>query len=193
MAPISADDSPTDDQAMAADWAGFLAGQEAARDRLYARCYAEFRAIAHQLLKRQAGKSLYQTTEVVNEAAMRLLRLDRMRWQDRGHFLAMAARVMRRVLIDESRRDNAGKRSGIKVATTWLDRDHADPMVELERLDTAMADLAAIDPERARIVELRFFAGLTIEDTARALDCSENTVKRRWRAARLWLLEQIGG
>ncbi len=191
--PDGVDESSTEDRDFAEDWAGFLAGRADARDRMYERCYAEFRLIARRLLRRQAGKSLYQTTEVVNEAAMRLLRLDRMRWQDRGHFLAMAARVMRRVLIDESRRDGTQKRSGIQVQTAWLERNGNDVHVDLERLDAAMADLAAIDPERARVVELRFFAGLTIEETALALDCSENTVKRRWRVARIWLLQEIGG
>lgn len=194
-------DAITEDTALAADWAGFVAGDATARDRLYARCYDEFRQIAHRVLRRNDAPRLLQTTELVNEAAMRLLRLDRMRWQDRGHFLAMAARVMRQVLIDDSRRDLAQKRGGVRVHTTWMDERGMseaaasglapDEGVDLARLDAAMRDLSTLSPARAQVVELRFFAGLTLEETALAMDVSDSTVKRQWRAARAWLLAEL--
>ena len=185
----------TEDPALAADWAGFLAGNTPARDRLYARCYDEFRHIAQRVLRRNQTPGGLQTTELVNEAAMRLLRLDRMNWQDKGHFLAMAARTMRQVLIDESRRDLALKRGGVRVQTTWLTNEHGAVTtgagIELEKLDSAMRELHGIAPERARLVELRFFSGLTIEETALAMGISDTTVKRQWRAARAWLLAYL--
>ena len=188
------DQPVTDDVSLAMDWAGFLAGDAPARDRLYARCYDEFRRIAQHVLRRNARRPL-QTTELVNEAAMRLLRLDRMNWQDRGHFLAMAARTMRQVLVDESRKDLALKRGGIRVQTTWIEDQHAaattEASIEIEQLDAAMAELHVVAPERARLVELRFFSGLTIEETALALAISDTTVKRQWRVARAWLLAQL--
>lgn len=184
----------TTDVALAADWAGFLKGDGAARDRLYARCYDEFRVIARKVL-RGRDRRVLQTTELVHEGAMRLLKLNRMRWQDRGHFLAMAARAMRQVLIDELRKENSIKRGGLKLHTTahedQLLTDSTIDGLDIERLDAAMKQLAQVSPERARLVELRFFVGMTTTEIAEALECSERTVKRQWRAARLWLLAQL--
>jgi RNA polymerase sigma factor (TIGR02999 family) len=133
-----------------------------------------------------------QPTELANETALRVLKLDRMDWRDRAHFLATAATVMRQALIDEVRRFRAAKRQAPAVFTTWVDPGIATVEVDLERLDNSLHRLAAVSPERARLVELRFFVGLTIEATAEILAISPATVKRQWDAARAWLLRDLG-
>lgn len=156
---------------------------------LLSRYYAEFRALAGKVLNGDAALVQMQPTELAHEAAIRLIGLNRIQVRDRTHFLALAARIMRQALLDEVRKARAKKRQAPGALTLWPD-DDAEP-VDLEALDQAVDALAQASPERARIVELRFFAGLTIEEIALELGESASTIKRRWRAARAWLLDYI--
>jgi RNA polymerase sigma factor (TIGR02999 family) len=154
-------------------------------------CYSELRAIAGRLLAGDAASVRLQPTELANEAAIRVLRLDRMEWNDRAHFLATAATVMRQALLDEVRRFRADKRQPPAVMTTLVDPGLATIDLDLERLDRSLQRLGEVSPDRARLVELRFFVGLTIEQTADVLGSSSATVKRQWDAARGWLLRDL--
>ena len=173
-------------------WTGFIAGDPASRDRLLAMHYDEFRTVARRVLNGDSQKLQMQPTDLAHEAAIRILRLDRIEWRDRTHFLALSANVMRQVLMDEVRRFRAAKRQAPPVETAWIEPGSAAPSrLDLEAFDAALSRLAAIDPEMGRIVEQRFFAGLTVEEIAFASGQSESTVKRRWRAARAWLLAEL--
>lgn len=167
-------------------------GDAAARDRLVALAYPELRAIARRQLANERGDHTLQPTALVNEAYMRLSRLDRIDWQDRVHFVRMAARLMREILVDHARRTSAGKRDGgERIPLTQA--DVAAPMAEVDllALDVALERLAQVNPARAQLVELRYFGGLTIEETAEALAVSPATAKRHWQAARAWLSEAL--
>lgn len=133
-----------------------------------------------------------QPTELVNEAAIRLLRSNLIGVADQGHMLAYAARTMRQVLIGEARKTMANKRQPITMLTLLPDTD-ADKLIDLEALDRALLALADHSPEHAKIVELRFMLGLSLAEIVDATGLSQRTVTRRWQAARLWLLERIGG
>ena len=172
-------------------WQAALAGSQPARERLLEMCYSELRLLARRMLSGDSQSYRLQPTELANEAALRVLKLDRMEWNDRAHFLATAATVMRQALIDEVRRFRAGKRQMPAVVTTLIDPGVATIELDLERLDASMKRLAEVSPERARLVELRFFVGLTIEATATVLEISPATVKRQWDAARAWLLRDL--
>ena len=167
-------------------------GDGAALDRLMPIVYSELHRLAHFHMAGERSGHLLQTTALVNEAYVRLVGQER-DWQDRGHFFAVAAQVMRRILVDFARRRGAEKRGGGAVSVP-LDEgtfslERAD---ELVRLDDALAALARIDARKAKVVELRFFAGLSIEDTAAALDLSHATVERDLKFARAWLQREMG-
>jgi RNA polymerase sigma-70 factor (ECF subfamily) len=170
-------------------------GDEAALDDLLGAIYPELRRIAAQQLRRErAGHSL-QPTAVANDVYLRLLDQKRVTWQNRAHFLAIAAKLTRRLLVDHARRRASWKR-GFAVRPVSLDDvDVAAPdpahETDLMALDEALRGLAMLDPRQARVVELRFFGGLSIEETASVLDSSPATVKRDWVTARLWLFEQL--
>ena len=181
---------------MAEEFTGLLAawrgGDLAARDRLVALVYPELRAIARRQLANERGDHTLQPTALANEAYMRLSRLDRIDWQDRVHFVRMASRVMREILVDHARRHGAGKRDGgERVPITQVDVAAPVGDIDMLALDGALDRLAAIDPARAQLVELRYFGGLTIEETAEALAISPATAKRHWQAARAWLFEAL--
>lgn len=170
-------------------------GDEAARDRLIHAVYPELRAIAQrQIAGERAGHTL-QPTALVNEAYLRLEGLDRIQWSDRVHFVRMAARTMREVLVDHARRRNAGKRNGgERVSLTESGAlSGSGGEIDVEALDRALRRLEEVDSGKARIVELRYFGGLTVEETAEALGMSPATVKRQWRAARIWLFDALSG
>jgi RNA polymerase sigma factor (TIGR02999 family) len=172
-------------------WRDALAGSQAARERLLELCYGELRTLARRMLAGDSISHRLQPTELANEAALRVLRLDRMEWNDRAHFLATAATVMRQALLDEVRRFRADKRQAPPVMTTLVDPGIRTLDLDIERLERSLQRLAAVSPERARLVDVRFFAGLTIEETAAVLGSSAATVKRQWDAARAWLLRDL--
>ncbi len=159
-------------------------------EALLAECYADMRRIARGLMARDGTARFLQSAELVNEAAIRLLRSNLNSVSDQGHMLAVAARTMRQVLIDEARKTMANKRQPITMMT--LLPDGADKLIDLEALDHALSALADYSPEHARIVELRFMLGLSLAEVVTATGLSQRTVTRRWQAARLWLLERLG-
>ena len=174
-----------------ADWSK---EDPAARDALVAIVYKELQRLAHHYMQGERANHTLQTTALVNEAYLRLTDLTRMQWRDRTHFFAMAATLMRRVLVDHARDRARDKRGGGVVFTALEDEPIAAPSsIDALALDEALDRLAAIDPQHARIVELRYFAGLTIEETSEALRISPATVKREWTFARAWLHHQFGG
>jgi RNA polymerase sigma-70 factor, ECF subfamily len=135
-----------------------------------------------------------QTTALVNEAYMRLVGYNRMRWQDRAHFFAVSAQVMRRILVDHARRHNVKRGAGVQ----HVDLDEAtvvagDRTADLVALDDAMTALARLDPRKGQIIEMRFFGGLSAEETAEALNISPATVRRDWSIAKLWLYRELAG
>ena len=154
--------------------------------------YEELRRLAHHYMRGERAGHTLQTTALVNEAYMRLAGLDALRWRDRTHFFAMAATLMRRVLVDYARQRGRAKR-GAGVSLTSPDEHAAAPETEIDivALDEALERLAAVDPQQARVVELRFFTGLSVEQTAEALDISPATVKRDWATAKLWLYNEL--
>lgn len=163
-------------------------GDSAARDRLFEIFYPELRRAAAALLRRERGVSL-STGDLIHESVARLVQLDRIAWDDRAHFLALAARMMRRAILDHVRAKKRQKRDHEKV---MLQTNFAgEPDAEVEALNAALDRLASIDADRASIVEMRFFGGMEIADIARVMDLSESTVKRRWNAARLWLAVEL--
>jgi RNA polymerase sigma factor (TIGR02999 family) len=172
-------------------WAGFCRGDRNAQDQLLASYYQELRSIARKLLSGDSAAARLQPTELANEAALRLLKLNRIELRDRSHFLSLAARVMRQVLLDEVRRFRASKRQAPASVTTWFEPDRTSGGVDFEALDAALVRLAEVSADRARVVELRFFVGLTIEEIAGVLEVSDSTVKRQWQAARAWLLRDL--
>ena len=168
-------------------------GDEAALADLIPIVYEELRRVASaRLLNEDSGHTL-QTTALVHEAYLRLVGLDRMALNNRTHFFAMAARLMREILVDHARRRNALKRGG-GVTMQGLDELAAhveNSVVDLLALDQALTGLAALDPRLCRVVELRYFAGLSIAETAVALDVSSATVERDWTVAKAWLLHHL--
>ena len=165
---------------------GAHAHMEIDRDAMLGELYNELRAAAARMLRRDAPALTLQPTELVNEAAIRIMRLNRMEWNDRQHFFATGARVMRQAMIDAVRSRRRAKRQ----APTILFEDEGGG-VDVEALDAALTKLEGHAPDLARIVELRYFVGLSLEEIAAVLESSPSTVKRRWKAARLWLLAEL--
>lgn len=151
--------------------------------------YDAFRSIARKLMSRESV-IVIQPTELAHEAAIRLMKLERLDWAGATHFLAMSVRVMRQIIVDEARRARAKKRDAPPVLTEWPSGGGARP-VDVEALDAALEQLAAISAERARVVELRFFGGLTMDEIAAETGMALATVKRRWSGARAWLLHEM--
>jgi len=172
------------------DW---TRGDRAALDRLMPLVYGELRQLAAGHLARERRDHTLQPTALVHEAFLRLVDHRRIQWQGRAHFLALAATLMRQLLIDHARKHRAEKRGGGGARVTLHDGDamlEARP-VELIALDDALSALAAIDPRQARVVELRFFGGLTVEEAAEVLAVSPATVKLDWSMARAWLVREL--
>ncbi|WP_309644806.1 ECF-type sigma factor [Phenylobacterium sp.] len=163
-------------------------GDLAARDRLFELFYPDLRRSAAAMLRRERGVSL-STGDLIHEAVARLVGLDRIAWNDRAHFMALSSMMMRRALLDYVRAKRALKREHRKVELVTGIPDTPD--VEIEALNAALDELAIIDPERAQIVEMRYFGGMGLGDIGVVLGLSESTVKRRWNGARLWLLEAL--
>ncbi len=170
------------------------AGDERALDRLTPLVYEELRHQAARYLRRERRGHTLQTTALINEAYLRLIDAKDVHWQSRAHFFAIAANLMRRILVDHARRRDAAKRGGSQLRLT-LDEALAvtkEPDLDLLAIDEALDRLAKIDPQQARVVELRFFSGLSVEETAASLGVSPKTVKRDWSVARAWLRREIG-
>jgi RNA polymerase sigma factor (TIGR02999 family) len=166
-------------------------------DELVPDVYAELRRLAEGYVRRERAKTV-QATELVHEAYLRLAKDAPSKFQNRAHFVAIAAISMRRLLVERARARGAAKRGGVgQVQVTLDDRliagDDPHHEVDLIALDTALTELARLDPNQARIVELRFFGGLSVEETAEAMSISPATVKRHWAIARAWLLRALEG
>lgn len=171
-------------------------GDERARDRLFSVVHPYLRQLARRMLQRERRDHTLEPNAVVNEAYLRLIGHEPVSYQDRAHFLAIAAQTMRRILIDYARARIAEKRGGApqRVPLSVVDaQGQATSSEELLDLETQLTALAAADPRAARVVELRFFGGLTEEDVAHALGVSVITVKRDWKAARSWLATRLRG
>ncbi len=169
-------------------------GDGGARDRLIDAVYRELRLLARRYLRGERTEHSLSPTALVHEAYLKLIDQRRVQWQNRSHFFAIAANVMRRILVDHARAHGAAKRgAGMQapLQDVTLGRDPYD--LDLIALDAALERLAAIDERQSRLVELRFFGGLTIEEVAAALDVSPITVKRDWALARAWLYRELGG
>lgn len=174
-----------------AAWRG---GDDSARDRLAAALYPELRRLAQQAFRRERRDHTLQPTALVNEAWLRLAGSASIPGDDRGHLLSVAARLMREILIDHARRRAAAKRDGgARVTLSRVEVGDDGDGIDLLGLDAALQRLDRIDPVKGRIVELRYFGGLSIDDTARALSLSPATIKRHWQAARLWLFDALAG
>lgn len=166
----------------------------AARDEVVTLVYDELRRIAHRYINGERIGHTLQTTALVNEAYLRMIELDRMQWTDRAHFFAIAATLMRRILVDYARQRGRDKRGGgISIVTLDGQDVAAEAGVDIAALDAALERLAELDAAQARIVELRFFSGLTVDETAAALDISASTVKREWASAKAWLMLELEG
>lgn len=171
------------------------AGDEAAAEEVFALVYDELRTIAERLFRHEGRGHTLQATAVVNEAYIRLVELRGVRWQSRVHFLGFAARVMRRVLVDYARYRNREKRGGGWHQVTLLEAEipGRGPAPDVLALDEALESLAAIDPQKAAIVEVRFFGGLEIEEISTCFSISTATVNRQLRRARAWLYDALHG
>jgi RNA polymerase sigma-70 factor, ECF subfamily len=168
-------------------------GDRSALDELVPLVHQELRRLARSQMRGERDNHTLQTTALVNEAFLRLIDLRRIRWQDRAHFLALSAQLMRRVLVDHARTRNYRKRGGGAATVALDDVAVAVPerAADLVALDEALEDLARVDPRKSRVVELRFFGGLSVEETAEALNVSPETVMRDWRLAKVWLLREM--
>ncbi|MCA1617141.1 MAG: sigma-70 family RNA polymerase sigma factor [Acidobacteria bacterium] len=168
-------------------------GDRGALDRLMPVIYEELRHQAARYLRQERPGHTLQTTALIHEAYLRLVDQKNVQWQNRAHFFAIAAQLMRRILVDHARQRQAAKRGGAALRLT-LDEAMAlseEPDVNLVVLDEALNRLAVIDPQQSRVVELRFFSGLSVEETAEALRISPRTVKRDWNVAKAWLRREI--
>lgn len=170
-------------------------GDQGALDKLTPRVYAELRRIAGHFMRNERPGQTIQTTALVHEAYLRLIDVDNVDWQHRAHFYAVSAQIMRHILLDRARRRAAAKRGGGAVR---VNLDEAPDVAsgregELIALDDALETLARVDQRKARVIELRFFGGLSVDETAEVLKVSPDTVLRDWRLARAWLLTELGG
>lgn len=169
-------------------------GAPGALERLTPLVYDELHRIASRQFAREARNHTLQPTAVVHELFLDLMDRRQVRWQDRSHFFGFAARQMRRILVDHARRRKAGKRGGGAPIVSLEELPFVVDMTEdsLLRLDEALADLARFNPEGSRVVEMRFFGGLTHEEVARVLGVSVTTARNKWRAAKTWLHRELG-
>jgi len=175
-------------------WSG---GDREALGRVLPQIYDELRALAAQHLRKERAGHTLQATALVNEAFLRLSGRERVHVEARVQFFAVAAQAMRRVLVDHARRRRAEKRGGPETPVPLTEVAEAaltaSPLVDVLDVDEALTRLAALDERQARVVELRFFAGMEVEEIAAALDVSASTVQREWRMARAWLRHQLAG
>ncbi len=170
-------------------------GNNDAKNELWLLVYEKLRSMAHRYLHQERRGHTLQPTDLVHEVYMRLSDKDRMQWNDRNHFFAMSARMMRWILVDHARHQATAKHGGCEAT---LSLDEADGVTigcgsELVAVNDALTSLESIDSSRASIVELRFFGGFTNREVAALLECSERTVQRQWQVAKLWLYQELKG
>ena len=182
--------SPSEVTQLLKDWSS---GDSEALDRLIPIVYAELRAVAARYLRRERRDHTLQPTALVNEAYLRLIDQKQVQWQNRAHFIGVAAQMMRRILVDHAKSHNRAKRGGgaqrvsLDEAAAVSD-ERANDLIEL---DAALTALAEFDDRKSRVVEMRYFGGLTVEETAEVLKVSEMTVAREWKLAKAWLYTHI--
>lgn len=173
-------------------------GDSDAQERLIPLVYQELRQLARRYRNRSAAGDTLQTTALVHEAYMRLVNIRDIDWRDRVHFFAVSAQLMRRILVDSARARGAIKRgAGVSSVQDWSPDDVPAPdslrAAELVELDDALTSLSKLDPRRARVVELRVFGGLTMDEAAEVLGLSSESVRRDWKLAKAWLLREMSG
>ena len=172
-------------------WSG---GDEKARDELMPKVYRELRRLAGLYMRQEASGNTLQSTGLVHEVFLRLVKVDSVTWQDRAHFFAVSATMMRRILVDRAHARGTAKRGG---AALRLSLDEAPEVAggsrdrEIIAIDEALTALAQVDPRKAKVVELRFFGGLSVEESAEVLKVSPQTVMRDWKTARAWLMAEL--
>lgn len=194
MAPTDPEERGPDITRLLQDWRN---GEPGALDRLTPLVYDELHLIAARQMSREWRVTMYQTTALVSEAYLKLMGQRNVDWQNRAHFFAIAAHLMRRILVDNARRELRPKHGG-GVRTLEIEEASAAAApgvdgVDALALDDALTKLEALDPDQARVVELRFFGGLTIEETAEVMRVSPATIKREWALAKGWLYRELGG
>lgn len=169
------------------------AGDDSALEKLIPLVYAELHKQAKRYLKGERQDHTLQTTALVNEAYLRLVDSSKVRWQNRAHFFAVAAQLMRRILVDFARSRNYQKRGGgiYRISLEHIEAISPEKSEDLVALDEALHSLAMIDERKSKVVELRFFGGLSVEETAEVLKVSPDTVMRDWRMAKVWLLKEM--
>src|SRR5687768_2123859 len=183
--------APNEISQLLKDWSG---GDQTALDKLMPLVYEELHQLAHQYMRREQAGHMLQTTALINEAYLRLVDQPQIRWENRTHFFGIAARLMRRILVDEARKRNSAKRGGKAIQVSLVDGATVaqEQAANVVALDDALKSLEAIDLRQSEIVELRFFGGLSIEETAEVLKVSPGTVMRDWTFARAWLRNEMG-
>lgn len=190
MTTLTADDQRDNLTGLLLDW---RQGDKAALETLTPLVYDELRRIAHRYVRREREGHTLQTTALVNEAFVRLAGAEKIAWQNRAHFFAVTAQVMRHILIDYARRRHYTKHGGQARQVSLADAAAMSQQraAELVSLDEALDQLAKLDPRKSRVVELRYFGGLSLEETAEVLRVSPMTVRRDWRAAKAWLYKAV--
>lgn len=169
-------------------------GDQAALEKLMPLVYSELRRLANNYLRRERTGHTLQPTALVNEAYLKLVSQKNAKWQNRAQFFAISAQLMRRILVDHARRHHALKRGGSeqqRLSITTAEKLVAQPEIDLLALNEALDELAKMDLQQSRIVELKFFGGLSIEETAEVLGIGHATVEREWKSARAWLRRQL--
>lgn len=169
-------------------------GDQAALEKLMPLVYDELRRLASNYLRRERATHTLQPTALVNEAYLKLVDQRNAKWQNRAHFFGISAQLMRRILVDHARQHQAAKRGGSnqqRLSITSAERVAKQPDVDLLALNEALEELTQMDPQQAQIVELKFFGGLSIDETAEVLGISHATVERDWKMARAWLRRQL--
>jgi RNA polymerase sigma factor (TIGR02999 family) len=189
--PFGMDGAPADVTQLLQQWSN---GQEQALDRLVPHIHQELRKLAASYLRRERPDHTLQPTALVNEAFLKLIDQRAVKWQNRAHFFGIAAQAMRRILVDHARTHAADKRGGGARKVPLDDANVIGPMVDIDllALDEALTRLAAVDPQHSRIVELRFFGGLTLDEAAEVMHLSPATIGREWRIAKAWLSAELG-
>lgn len=170
-------------------------GEESALAELTPLVHGELRRLARSYLRRERGDHTLQTDALVNEAYLRLIDINCIEWRDRVHFLALSARLMRRILVDYARSKNYQKRGGavLRIPLDEGQQYAIERGADLVALDDALVALAAVDARKAQVIELRFFGGLSVAETAETLQVSQQKVMRDWRLAKVWLLRELSG